>query len=68
MAIKFGMSWLVKRFPGIPQEAIDIIEKLLTGLGTAKSAEEVVALKKQALVDVKAHCDGIGNPSDIKGE
>lgn len=67
-AIKFGLAWLVKRFPGIPQEVIDIIEKLLGGLKSAESPDEKAMLKRQAMRDVKAHCDGVACESGVKNE
>lgn len=67
LAIKFGLAFLFRRFPGIPQEIRDLLSEFLDKLKLAKSAEEKNALKAEVKAKVKKHCEGTGCPMDVKG-
>lgn len=62
LAIKFGIPWVIKMWPGIPQQVIDIINELLGKL--KNPAESNSAAKKLAIVKIK-ECTGTGCPPKL---
>lgn len=67
LAIKFGLAFFFKRFPGIPEEIKQIIKDLLESLKLAKTKAERAQLKAEAKQKVKKVCEGIACPADLKG-
>lgn len=51
LAIKFGLPWILKKFPSIPPEVIKIIEELIQKLEGHKEEQKalVAEAKKKAL-------------------
>lgn len=58
LAIKFGLAFIFKRFPGIPEEIKEMIREFLEALKGAKTKEEKAALKAEVQAKVKKHCTG----------
>lgn len=52
LAVKFGLPWILKKFPGIPPEVMKVIEELLGNLATHK--EEKAKLVAEAKEKVAA--------------
>lgn len=65
LAVKFGLPQLIKLFPKLPVEVVQIVNDLLAKLADHK--EEKVSMKKEAVVKIK-ECLGVACPTDIKGE
>lgn len=63
IAVKFGVPWLLKVIPGIPQVVIDIINDLLNKL--ADPTQSNSAAKKDAIDKIKK-CTGSFCPPDVK--
>ena len=62
LAIKFGMAWLLKKFPWLPDYVVKAIEDLLEELKSAKNCKKVA--KKKAIAKIKSR-GGIGTPPDL---
>lgn len=56
LAVKFGVPFILKRFPSIPAEVIKIIEELIAKLTDQKAEKQV--LIAEAKQKVKAICEG----------
>lgn len=56
LAINVGLHSLIKKFPGMPQEIILIIENLIEALKNATTKEERKELKKSAKACVGVAC------------
>lgn len=66
-AIRLGLAWLVKHFPGLPPEIVKIIEELLQILGDSNaSRQEKQSAKDAARQKIKDACSGTGCPTEIK--
>lgn len=63
IAIKIGVPALLKYFPGVPQQVVDIINQLLDSLKDPKQSNS--AAKKIAISSVKDFCT-TGCESDTK--
>lgn len=64
LAIKFGVPYIVKLFPKIPDQVIDIIDTLLEQLKDPNVSDS--SAKKTALYSIKAHCEGVACPPSPK--
>ena len=64
LAIRLGVSFVLKRFPGIPPEVRAILESLQLKLKTPGVSNS--GAKKQAVADFKAYCEGTGCPTGLK--
>lgn len=62
LAIKFGIPWIIKKWPGIPQQVIDIINELLSKLNDPNQSNS--AAKKVAIFKIK-ECTGVGCPPKL---
>lgn len=54
LAVRFGLPWVLKHFPGIPEAVRKIIEQLLEALAGEPSRERKRELVKQAKRGVDA--------------
>ncbi len=59
MALRFGVPWLLKRFPFLPPNIREIIEKLIGDLDVKKAEKRDLVAKAKA--DIKA-CVGPNCP------
>lgn len=64
-ALKLGLAWLVKRFPGIPEEVKSALQEFINEVKVHKTSNKIA--KKKAAAKIKA-CYGVGCPTDLKGE
>lgn len=65
IAIKIGVPWLVKKFPWIPKEIVDIINELVEQLKNPNVSNSVA--KKTAMRQVKEFCTTGCSPQIKKG-
>lgn len=54
LAVKVGLPWVIKKFPGIPQEIIAIIAQLINDLSNPEKSNSIS--KKVALNRVSELC------------
>lgn len=59
LALKFGLPWILTKFPGIPASVIQIIEKLIEDLQNHKMAKKELLdqAKEKALNACKGSCE-----------
>ena len=65
IAIKIGVPWLIKKFPWIPSNVVDVINELIDELKKPEVSNSVA--KKQAIRKVKALYQ-VSKPSDLVRE
>lgn len=65
IAIKFGMPWVLKKFPWVPMEVVTLIEELLEKLKIHK--QEKVELIRTTKEKAKEICIGAACPAETKG-
>lgn len=63
-AVKFGLAWAIKQFPGLPAEVIKIIEDFLEEIKKPHVSNS--SAKKTAIAKIK-DCYGVGCPTETKG-
>jgi hypothetical protein len=73
LAIRFGVEWVIGKFPGIPEWVKDVLRRLEDEKKAASAIEdqdvklaEHVAAKRRAVEAVKAQCSGVACPPDLK--
>jgi hypothetical protein len=64
-ALRFGLAWLVKRFPWLPPGVVEILEELLTNLKMKKMEKKQAV--REAKAKIKKVCTGTACPTELKG-
>jgi hypothetical protein len=67
-ALRLGLAWLIKRFPNLPPEILDLLEDLISKKQDPRlSTEEKKQAEAETRKKIKEVCTGVGCPSDTKG-
>jgi hypothetical protein len=65
LAVKLGVPWLLRRFPGLPAWLVEILEELLGKLKDAKQDKHDAV--REAKEKIHQQCNGqVGCPADTK--